>query len=299
MIQSVKSRGWLAYVAAQALLIAVFLFLPASGWRVALEVAVGWTGAAVILAGSVRHRLEARLVWRLLAAGVFLNASGILVDHIIKILRGQGAPVGSLPDLFYLGIFPCLIAGLSILVYRRSVSDRAEGNGLVMDTIVSTVITSAIGVVAWELVIGPQPVADNVDFLTRAIVLSYPLGDLIVIALLLRLFMLADLRNLAFCLMLASLLCFLGADVGWAVVVQSGTSASQPVQSLLKATSLSAFALMGAAVWHPSIARLVQPPAEMRGGMKKALWASLALSVLTAPLVLLIEAVFDRVYGGP
>jgi diguanylate cyclase len=291
----VKSRSWLAYVGAQALLVFTFFAMPDSGLRSALQVGVAWAGAAFVLLGSLRYHLPAKAVWLLFAAGLFSNASGILVEHVLK-----PASHPSWADAFYLGIFPCLISGLAILVFRRSVRDDSEGMSLGLGTAISTIMTAAMGVLAWELLIAPQPLVKEVGLLGRMTVTAYPMGDLIVIALLLRLFLIADLHNLAFCLMLASLLCFLGADVGWAVYLRTGTPVTPGITRLLETTSLSAFALMGAAVYHPSICRLAQPAPQVKAGVRPAVWGSLVVSLLTAPIVLLIEALFDRLYGmGP
>jgi hypothetical protein len=295
----VSLAGWVAYVGAQALLIGAFFALPEGPWRSVVQVTVGWAGAAFVLVGSIRQRLPARPVWSLFAAGLFLNASGILVEHIL------GRPIGeesnpSLADVFYLAIFPCLIVGLAILVYRRSVGEDPEVMSVGLSTAISTIVTAAMGVLAWELVIAPQPLLRDVGLLTRLLNTLYPLGDLIVIALLLRLFLISDLHNLAFSLMLASLLCFLAADVGWSVLHLTGTPVTPAIKRLLESVSLAAFALMGAAVCHPSVRRMVHPSAPVRPGVKPAVWASLVVSLLTGPLVLLIEALFDRVYGiGP
>jgi diguanylate cyclase len=291
--------GWVAYVGAQALLIGAFFALPAGPWRSVLQVTVGWAGAAFVLVGSIRQRLPARPVWILFAAGLFLNASGMLVEAILQRTMG-GPPSPNLADLFYVAIFPCLIVGLAILVYRRSVGEDPEVMSVGLSTAISTIVTAAMGVLAWELVIAPQPLLRDVGLLTRLLAILYPLGDLIVIALLLRLFLISDLHNLAFSLMLAALLCFLAADVGWAVLHTTGTPATPAIQRLLESASLGGFSLMGAAVCHPSVRRMVQPSTPVQPGVKSAVWASLVVSLLTGPLVLLIEALFDRVYGiGP
>jgi hypothetical protein len=68
-------------------------------------------------------------------------------------------------------------------------------------------------------------------------------------------------------------------------------------QYLMEATSHTARALMGAAALHPAVRR-VAPSVDGRipdlGGFG---WAGLMASALTAPLVILLQAILDRLYS--
>jgi hypothetical protein len=260
----VSTTVFLSYVGLQTLLIGTFFFIPIGSWMATFwQVGVGW-----IFVDSVQER--------------FFGAP----------------PAPNLSDVFFLGLYPCLITGLAILVYRRGRDD--EAGGLAASTAVSAVITIGMGLVAWELVIAPQAVGSGVTGLRIAVVTAYPMADLVLIALVLRLVLSGGLGNPAFGLRLASIFCFLGADIGWVVPFRTGEPLADATRRLLNATSLSAFALMGAAVCHPAFRQMAQPPGVPKRATR-ALMGSLAVSLLIAPAVLAVEAMLDRLYnaGGP
>ncbi len=292
----VSSRVFALYGGIQGVLILAFLMGAPGRWGVGVQVAVGWIGAVWVLVGATRQQLPGRAIWVLFAGGIFLNASGLLVERVLSELSLPTAP-GNPADLFYLGFFPCFITALGILVYRRSGNEEHDGIGVVLGTAISTMVTVAMGVIAWETIISPQTEA-RVTFLNRVVVTAYPLGDLVVLALMVRLLLSGGLFNGAFLLMLASILCFLGADIGWAAT--NGVESSPLAGRLLHTASLVAYALPGAAVCHPGIRPVAAPAVPDRSRNGPTLWGSLAVSLLTAPIVLLVEALFDRVYGlGP
>ncbi len=290
-----SSTIFLGYVAFQTLLIGTFFFMPTGSWVATIwQIAVGWIAAGFVLTGARRFGGNRKAVWYLFAAGLFMNTCGILVDYIWE--RYFGAPPSpNLSDAFFLSLYPCLIWGQAILVYRRGRDD--EGGGVGASTTVSAIITIGMGLVAWELVIAPQAVAIGVTGMRIAVITAYPMADLVLIALVLRLVFSGGLSNPAFGLMLASIFCFLGADIGWVVPFRTGEPLGDSARHLLAATSLSAFALMGAAVCHPAFRYMAQPPAAVRRP-SGALIGSLAVSLLIAPAVLAVEAILDRVYGA-
>ena len=130
-------------------------------------------------------------------------------------------PSPSLADVFWLGLYPCLIAGLAVLVYRRSADDDA--GGIVASTAISTVITIGMGLVAWELVIVPQAVLKDVSVARLLVVTAYPMGDLVLIALALRLRVLGrpEQPGVRPAVRRPSS-CFLGADMGWVRPLRTG-----------------------------------------------------------------------------
>jgi hypothetical protein len=282
------------YGAIQASLILAYLLGAPGRWGIGLEVAVGWLGAASVLAGAALQRLPGLAIWTLFAAGIFFNSSGLVVEQVLSELSMPTAP-GNPADLFFLAYFPCFISGLGILVYRRAGNEDQEGIGVVLGTAISTVVTAAMGVIAWETIISPMMEGREASLLNRVVVTAYPLGDLVVLALMLRLLLTGGLLNGAFLLMLGSILAFLAADIGWAAL--NGTPSSDLTGRMLHTLSLVAFALPGAAVWRPGIRAVTELALPERVRTGPAIWGSLVVSVLTAPMVLLVEALFDRLFG--
>jgi len=124
-------------------------------------------------------------------------------------------------------------------------------------------------------------------------VAAYPLADLMVMALLVRLLLEGDLRNPTVAPLLASLCFFLGADVGWSVFI-GAREITGTAHRLLTMMSLSALALMGAATLHPGIRDMVPGEAGSRRAPSRPMaWAALAVATLIAPTVLLVRIVLD------
>jgi diguanylate cyclase len=279
----------------QALLIGAFWFLPTGSWVATVwQVGIGWLATGFVLGQALAAR-ERPGVWYLFALGLFLNASGILVEQVLERLS-LGGTSPSLADGFWSGLYPCLIAGLAILVYRRSADDDA--GWIVASTAISTVITIGMGLVAWELVIVPQAVLQDVTVVRLLVVTAYPMGDLVLIALALRLVFSVGLANPAFGLLFASILCFLGADMGWVVPLRTGEPLPEAIRHALAATSLSAYALLGAAACHGSFGVLIQVSQRGPSRPTAAMLGSLAVSLLIAPMVLAVEALLDKLYGA-
>ena len=288
-----RSRLFVTYAAVQAAVIAAYFFVPSDSWaQLVLQVAVGWAGAAMVGVGVRKHRPPGALLFVLFAAGVFLNAGGILVAGLYTRVFHLSVVSPALPDLFYLAIFPGLVAGMAMLIRRRSVGRESAA---LIDT---TIITTGLALLSWVYVIWPQIRTQNVRLLQLVVVLAYPLGDLIVLGMMLRFVLGGGRRNGSFRLLLGAMLAFLAADVGWATVGQIGQDPGPIAQHLLEMTSLIAFALVGAAALHPSVAELSQRGARSEDRLGRGLMAGLLIASLAAPIVLLTESLRGAIVDG-
>jgi hypothetical protein len=216
-----------------------FFFVPANTWQHdLLQVALGWTVAATVVISVRRRRPAGAAAWYLFAIGVFLNASGILVAGIL--MRVYATAVAGSPtvaDIFWLALYPCLITGMALLI--RRMTTRHDWTTLV-DT---ATITTGLALLSWVCVIRPLAADPTLSLLGRMELMSYPIGDVIVLGLMVRLLLGGGKRNPAFALLLGSLFCFLGADVGWAIINQTTLFPDLLVQRLLEMISLMAYML--------------------------------------------------------
>jgi hypothetical protein len=290
----VKSKFLLPYAIGQSLLIAAFFFVPLEGWlHVCWHAIVGWLAVACVVVGTRRARPPAAVAWYLIASGVFLNSCGIIVETVeLKFFDITTSP--TLADAFYVGLYPGLIVGLGVWVYRRSVGEDLEA--LMLRTAGCALLTMFLGIFAWEFIIW-QTTDHRLSFARRVMVTAYPLADLVLIALVLRIFFGGGMtRNASFGLLVAAVTCFLTADIGWAIQLREGTTPGPIGWHLLEMTSMSAFALVGGAALHQDMAAIAPPP-EGSGARLGALgWAALAICTLTAPTVVLVQALLDHFY---
>src|SRR6185436_11993748 len=175
-----------------------------------------------------------------------------------------------------------LVAGMTLLIRRRGTGgDRAT-------LIDSAIITVGLGLLSWVFLIRPQANQQETNLLGRAVLTAYPLGDLVVLALMVRLLVGGGSRALSFRLMIGALLSLLASDLVWAVFAQIGYDPSSAVQRLLAVNYQVAYTMVGAAALHPS-AREVARPAPREARLSPLLLVGLAVASLVAPALLMYQ----------
>jgi hypothetical protein len=290
----VESKLLRRYLAAQALAIATFAFVPLVGClHLVWQVAVGWASAFFVLVGIRRARPAPPLAWYALGAGVFLNATGLLVEWIGE-RYFQAVESPTLADAFFLAIFPGFILGLGSLVWRRSASESSLS--LIVNTLVCALLAAGLSIVAWEFIVWQAQTDPSLSLSKRLIVTAYPLGDLLVLVLMVRLFA-GGARNATFVLVVVAMVFFLGADIGWAAILRQGLRPGPDSRRLLEMASMLAFTLVGAAALHPATHAVAESDEEHQPARASLRWAALVVCIATAPIVLLTQALLDRWYS--
>jgi uncharacterized protein YaeQ len=285
-----RARLWNGYLVAAVAAIGGFAFLAEESWaRVVWQVAVGALVSAVVIVGMRRHRPRGAAAFYLFGAGVFLNGSGLLVEAVSTKLFGVTA-TPSLADVFWLAIYPGLVLGMWHLIrHRQAQRDWATR----IDT---TVIAVGLGLLAWVFIIRPGAGSAGPSRLALIAVVAYPIGDLVVLALMVRLLLGGGERNASFFCLIAAALTLLLVDVGWAIVAPVGR-AGPILHLVLSSGSLLAYLLVGAAALHPSVQEIARAsPRSERVG--PALVVGLAGASLMAPAVLLWQSSHRHVTDG-
>jgi hypothetical protein len=281
------------YLVAQAVAIGAYVFVPIGGWTHYLwQVAVGWASALAAGLGARRTAPTGALVWYLFAAGLFLNASGLVVNAVTEQIFHQYDGPG-LADIFYLGLYPGVLGGLGLVAYRRSLTEASSAT--IVGTIVGFVLTVGVGMLGWEFIVWKAN-DHHLTLVRKLVVTAYPLGDLTILALVFRLIFAGAMRNGSLRLACASLGCFLLADAAWTISLKSGHAPDTATQHLMEMTSMSGYALMGAAALHPAAGDLTPRHQESPELSWPAL-AALAFLALTGPGVLGLELLLDHVCG--
>jgi hypothetical protein len=283
------SKLLLGYLAGQAAAILALPFLPLDTLSHALwQTGVGCISAIVALAGVRHFKPPGALVWYLFSAGLFLNAFGVTIEWF-----DQTPARPQVADVFWLALYPFLIVGLATLVYWRIASeDKAM---VVLNTAASVVSTVFLGIFAWQFLVWQAP-SDRMNLAARVVVIAYPLGDLMVIPLILRLFMTGAARIPALALLSGSYCALLAGDLAWASFTRSGVHPTPPQQRIIETVSMIGFALLGAAGLHPSVREVVPKP-HTETGPRRINWPALALSVLVPPTILLLQVLLDFVFS--
>ncbi|MET7399049.1 GGDEF domain-containing protein [Dactylosporangium sp. NPDC005572] len=226
--------------------------------------------AGVILAVTHRRRPPGRRGWYLLGASQLAYALGdaaYLADP--RVFPG-------LADVCYLMQYPLIIGALVSFVRRRT-------PGWQLTTMFDAgIMAIGAGLVSWVYLIGPLTADEGMTATARAVTVAYPVGDLLVLVIAMRLLLGGGARTPSFLLLLGGLLTMAGGDTVHTLAGETGDGWSSFLW-------LMTYALFGAAALHPSMHRIDEPlqarpaaPASMR------LVALGAVSLL-APVVLLVQ----------
>ena len=284
--------SWRKFLVAQLTAIAVMSVFPAEdSWLlVGTRIVLGWSAAAIAVRGVLRHRPAGAAAYHLFALGIFMNVSGILVEKVLATFDPTDVPP-TWADAFWLAIYPAFILGMAVLIRRRG---KTGDWSAVVDT---TIITVGLGLLSWVFLIRPQATHIDGTLFARAVLTAYPVGDLVVMALMVRLLLGGGIRTPSFALMMAALISLLASDGVWAVISQMGTAPGPVLGRLLSMNYQLAYALVGASALHPSV-RDIAHPLPQSARLRSGLLIGLAIASLIAPGLLMFETLRHHVVDG-
>jgi diguanylate cyclase (GGDEF)-like protein/PAS domain S-box-containing protein len=276
-----RDRAWIWYLAVTGLLSALYLFAPGLSGNGLLINFLGLTGVLAIIAGIRMHKPAARAAWWLFAAGQFLFFSGDVYTYSYRKLLGAEVGFPSVGDGLYLLVYPVLMAGLFILVRRRSPRrDRAA-------LIDALILTIGIGLLSWVFLIAPNVHLENLSLLANAVSVAYPLGDVLLLAAAIRLAVDAGKRSPAFWLLVSSIVCLMATDSAYNFALLKGTYDHQLIYD---AGWIFYYLLWGAAALHPSMHSLEEPAADSRTPLTPLRLTLLGAACLIAPGIRLAQS---------
>ncbi|MEV4333420.1 EAL domain-containing protein [Streptomyces sp. NPDC049597] len=245
-----------------------------------LFVAISMTGVVGIVLGVVLNRPEHRLPWLLLASGNLAFASG-QVTQIVLIQSQQEVPFPSINDGFYLAAYPLYAAGmLGFVRWRTAHRDRAS----LVDALMLTV---GLALLSWLFLIEPYSRVEGLSWVQKAFSIAYPLGDVLVLAMLLRLLVGRGGKSLSLMLLTVGTVGLLTADVAYGLIQLNGVWRTGSAVELGWAVLYGAWA---AAALDPSMRSLTRP-VERRPDTGTGQLSLLILASLIAPALLLTQAV--------
>jgi diguanylate cyclase (GGDEF)-like protein/PAS domain S-box-containing protein len=233
------------------------------------------------VAGVRRNRPRTPLAWYLLAAAELTFIAGDTSYNILTDVLHQDNPFPSVADLFYLLTYVFIAAGIFLIIRARSSSRDLPS------LIDAVIMTTGLGLLSWVYLIVPNFQADGLDWFQRAVSVAYPVGDVMILAMLARLIAGGGLRSGSMRFLVAGALGIMGADVLYGLIQINGVwQIGGPVD-----TGWALFyATWGAAALHPSMRQLTNVAPLASVGVSRARLALLAVASLIAPGVLLAQS---------
>src|SRR2546427_3334497 len=247
-------RVWQVYAAAGGLAALAYLLVGASAGKGPAFTMLGISSLVAVLVGIHLYRPRPRLPWYLFAAGIAMFVLGDAFYYTLpKLLHRAPPPFPSTGDVFYLLVYPLLIAGVLVLIRQRNPGRDAVG------LIDALIVSTALGLVAWVFLILPYARDPSLSFGRKVISMAYPLMDVLLLGVAARLALDRGNRRPAFHLLIVSMLCLLAADTAYRLIVLHGTyTTGSPLDILW----IAFYVAWGAAALHPSMQTLSEPAVQ-------------------------------------
>ena len=268
--------GYLLLSTAAALAYFILPTTPIS--KLLLYNGIGLAAVVATLIG-IRHKSpENRRAWMLIVAGLISFLAGDVCYYILDAVNDT-APFPSVADALYLCMYPLVICGLLRLIRQRSPGrDWAS----LLDAAIAAVGTFAVlGV----LVIDTYVSDGSMQFAGRLISVCYPVMDVALVAVAVRLVGVVPLRRPAYALLTAGLCSLLVADTIYGVLNSAGTFETGGFADLFW---LGFYVLIGAAALQPSVVGSTQARSASSSQISRSRLVMLCLVTLAVPMIDLI-----------
>ncbi|MFE4479837.1 diguanylate cyclase domain-containing protein [Kitasatospora sp. NPDC056789] len=251
------------------------------GQRIIWWTGIGLGGVAAIVVGVRLNRPAHARYWYVLALANLSFTVGEVVQAVQLDILHVPNPFPSVADGFYLAEYVLYAVGvLGFIRWRTARQDRA---GL-LDALVPTM---GLALLAWIYLILPYARNPDLDWFQKAVSIAYPLGDVVVLALLLRLLTPRGGNSRSLQLLAVGSLGIMVSDVLYGLIQLHGTwHIGTPVELGWAAF----YTAWGAAALHPSMVELTRPVPTQQPDLSTARLVLLTLASLIAPAILIIEA---------
>jgi diguanylate cyclase (GGDEF)-like protein len=281
-VKAIRREPYLLWLVAGLLLVSGYFFMP-GGLQDLMAPAMSLAAAAAILVTSLRFTGWLRLAWMLIGSAFLLTAVGdvlwVLYDVVWEI-----EPFPSLADFVYLAFYPVIAVGLVALVRWHRAGDR--------DSLVDAFIVAiGAGVLAWVFIMSPYIFDGSMTIIETLVSLAYPVGDLLLVAVLVRLVFARGKFSISSGLLMLGMLTTLVADGGFAVTALEGTYATG---HWLDAGWLLSSVFVGASVLHPSTTKRSAHVLMEISTLPPQRLVLLAAASMMAPAVLIVEGMRDE-----
>jgi diguanylate cyclase (GGDEF)-like protein/PAS domain S-box-containing protein len=239
--------------------------------------------AVFLLIGVRQSRLNYFSPWHVLATGIFIN---VLADSLWYTYRitAIDLPFPSYIDWIYLSGYVVRSVAMHLMNQARTRHQDLSG------WIDSLIIGCGAGLLSWIYLMEPYADNPNLTYLEQAVSIAYPLMDVLMLAMVARLWITPGRRPPAYFILSTGLSLWMIADVIYAKAILDGSYYSG---HLLDAVWLLSGTLMATAALHPSMRQMIEPSPQIE---IKVTWQRLLLlagMLLLSPATLIIQTIRD------
>ncbi|GAA1973297.1 hypothetical protein GCM10009738_58380 [Kitasatospora viridis] len=242
---------------------------------------IGFGGVAAIVVGVRLNRPAHPVPWLLLALANFSFTCGEIVQVVQTQFLHLNNPFPSVADGFYLAEYALYAIGvLGFVRWRTAHQDWAS----LLDALILSV---GLGLLTWIYLVLPNVHTPDLSVVAKAVSIAYPLGDILILAMLMRLLVPHGGKSPSLVLLTVGSLGLLASDTAYGLIQLHGTWHIGTPVDLGWALF---YCLWGAAALHPSMVELTRPIPGRSGDIGAGRLVLLTLASLIAPAILILEA---------
>jgi diguanylate cyclase len=268
-----------------ALASAYFMLSPAPTplTKLGLYNGVGLLSLLGTLVGIRVHKPVHRTPWVLFALGQASFLTGDVLYYWLE-THNETVPVPSIADAFYLMMYPLVLAGLALKI-RKSSNGTKDWAGLIDAGIFGIAMFSVL----WVLVMDSYVPIDGNATTERIILLLYPVMDLAVIFMAIRLAVVLHRAKKSLALIIGALVFLVIADVQYGMLNAKG---SFQTGSIVDAFWLAFYVSFALAALHPSMAQELRSESNQFARITNLRLVLMFVATLTVPFI-------DLIWGTP
>jgi diguanylate cyclase (GGDEF)-like protein/PAS domain S-box-containing protein len=284
-----KRRAWLLYLLAGIASLLVWETVPALKIGPVYDIIVLSSPVAILVAVRM-WRPGSPEPWYLFAAAqTFFVTSDVIAYNYHR--AGAPMPFPSARDVATLAVYPCLILGILMVIRRRTPGkDRAS----LLD---SLIVALGIGAVSWAFLMAPVAHDPDSTVIQKTVSMAYPVLDLVLLTLVVRLAVGTGRRAPAFLLMAGATFSLFYTDFIYGYITGQGI----PYRSsgALEAGWALFYILWGAAALHGSMGTITEREPDQETRLTSwRLWL-LAAAALTAQGVRAVQLALHKPSDEP
>ena len=268
---------WLWYLLAGLAAVTAYYLVSNELLTAGIYTVVALSSVAAILVGTHLHRPSRRLPWILMALGQLLWAAADTSGRANAEVDPDAFPTPA--DPVYLIGYPFVAVGIWLLIRgRRTREDRAGA----LD---AAILTVSLGVLSWVLLARPTIATFEDSAAAAAVAVSYPIADIVLAGLLIRLVTTPGGRTWSFRLLVTALVLLIAADTASSSLRLLTFDSTDPIDI----GWLLSYLAWGAAALHPSMVSLTATASDTETTFSRRRLAALTIAVLVAPAILAVE----------
>jgi diguanylate cyclase (GGDEF)-like protein len=265
---------------AAAMLVVVIVYFAKPQWHLTVWATLGLSCFAAAIVGTRLNHPDKRLPWYLLAAAMFTLINGDTIYNILTDVFHENEPFPSVADASYLFTYPLAAAGIMMMVRLRN--PYRDITALVD----ALLLAAGLTLIIWVFIITPTVNQKSVPWFNSAVSVGYPVGDVLLLVVMLRLLTGGGVRGPSAILLVTGSLGLMTSDIAYLTVRLYGT---WHVGSPADLGWVVFYVSWACAALHPSMVDLTRPNLRTSPTATGRV-LPLTLTALVAPGLLLFEA---------